>query len=177
MKKSTWQRNSDDVCETMVYFVDNHLKNVSENAVRVYLCVLRWADKDVTEIAKLAMAALDMPDYSVKYALIELRGCGALAFSESIEDNINGLPPADIELSELIGHIRSIAGRNLTERETQTYKELHTKLGLSCDVIECLAEYCFSNGRHTAPYIRMMGSHLAEKRVSNPEAARRILLR
>lgn len=177
MKKSTWQRNSDDVREAMAYFVDNHLKNVSENAVRVYLCVLRWADKDVIEIAKLAMAALDMPDYSVKYALIELRDCGALAFSESIEDNINGLPPADIELSELIGHIQSIAERNLTEREVRVYKELHTKIGLPCDVIECLAEYCFLNGRHTAPYIRLMGINLAEKRVSTPEAARRMLLR
>lgn len=159
-------------------FIDNYLKDIRGDFLKVYLFCLRqgFAERQVNTsfIAK----CLNMLETDVYRAFEELNRLGVLTLENTGHIEINSLTekrdteiPFDNRLRDMLLEIEQALGRSLSFRDVDIFKSILSDYSLSPEVITILVEYCISKNKPDTRYMEKVALGWHEAGVRTPDDA------
>lgn len=159
-------------------FIDNYLKDIRGDFLKVYLFCLRqgFAERDVN-ISYIA-SKLCMLDTDVYRALEELNKMGVLTIENPGHIEINSLKEKrndeilfDENLRDMLLELERNLGRPLSFRDIDVFKSILSDYNLCPEVITMLVEYCISKNKPDIRYMEKVAQNWHEAGVKTPEDA------
>ena len=102
-------------------------------------------------------------------ALKELRGRYRRAEGAEKLDQLS----EDENFSQLLFVVQKYMSKILTDNEQQVFAYLYDGLGLPCELLDYLVDYCIQRGHNNIRYIEKVGLDWAERGIRDVEAAKR----
>lgn len=159
-------------------FIDNYLKDIRGDFLKVYLFCLRqgFAERQVN-ISYIA-SKLGMLDTDVYRAFEELNNLGFLTLENTGHIEISSLTEKrddeilyDNRLRDMLREMEQCLGRPLSFRDIDVFKSILSDYSLPPEVITILVEYCISKNKSDIRYIEKVAISWHESGIRTPEDA------
>lgn len=186
-------RNMVSINATMVSndFIDTYMTAANGEYIKVYLYLLRHENEELT-VSAIA-DALNHTEADVKRALSYWKETGVLAGEEAGKAEGTAIAEAaaavqipepgnsyermeklseDAEFKSLLYVVQQYLGKTFTQIECEKFGYLYDGLGMTCDLLEYLVEYC-AGGNHTSiHYIEKVALNWYQQGIHTREEAR-----
>lgn len=163
-------------------FIDNYLKDIRGDFLKVYLFCLRqgFAERQVN-ISHIA-STLGMLETDVYRAFEELNRLDVLTLENTGHIEINSLTEKrdteilfDNRLRDMLTELEQTLGRPLSFRDVDIFKSILSDYSLSPETITILVQYCISKNKPDIRYIEKVAMAWHESGVKNPEDAMKLI--